>query len=266
MAIETPTAAQRDAAQQNLDICKQSLAQQAEQLAVDAVKKAKEQVDIAQQQLARMPEEIISGLQDAIAELLKIINGWENPSEPEFDADAIIGQIQALLDPVVNTLLGLLKTVGIPSIQGLDKIVDLLAALGKMKPSENPKPGKIPDIPPDLMSTLTDLLAAIQSLCMTLPAVLVNVIFKMIDKIVNVKIPVANVTLLGLAGSPVSLIGDFVGLAPKITDLVINMPGKIKIATERKIRDQIKAIQDLSIPDAPDDIQTPNDLPPCPQR
>ena len=55
-------------------------------------------------------------------------------------------------------------------------------------------------------------------------------------------------------------------LAPKISDMVINVPGKINTAVIGKLKQQLKLITDLSIPDAPDSIETPEPLPTCPNH
>lgn len=55
-------------------------------------------------------------------------------------------------------------------------------------------------------------------------------------------------------------------LAPRISDMVINVPGKINTAVIGKLKQQLKLITDLSIPDAPDNIETPEQLPTCPNH
>lgn len=219
----------------------------------------------ANQKLAKLPEEVIKNLQEAIAKLLSIINGWEDTSSPSFDPNAVIAAIEALLNPVVDTLVGIINSVGLPSIPGLDKIAELLAALSSMNPMPKPegyegpwpKPGKMPDFPPELMQLLTDLLAAIQSLCMTLPMVCVNILFNTVDLILSTGIPVVGLNFYTIIGMVpfVKEIPSLVKLAPKMTEMISNVPGKIGTAVQGKIKQQLKAITDLQIPDPPKDVK-----------
>lgn len=230
-------------------------------------------INEANQKLAKIPEDVIKNLQDSIAKLLSIINGWEDTSAPDFDPDKIISQIEALLNPVVDTLVGIIGSVGLPSIPGLDKIAELLTALSAMKPMPKPegyegpwpKPGKLPDFPPELMQLLTDLLAAIQSLCMTLPMVCINILFNAVDLILSTGIPVVGLNFYTIIGMVpfIKEIPQLVSLAPKITDMITNVPGKIGTAVQGKVKQQLKAIADLQVPDPPKDIEvlTP---PACP--
>ena len=230
-----------------------------------AAQKATAAINEANQKLAKIPEDVMKNLQEAIAKLLKLVNGWENTSELSFDPDKVIADIQKLLDPVVNTLLGIINSVGLPSIPGLDKIAELLTALSSMKPMPKPegyegpwpKPGNLPDFPPELMQLLADLLSAIQSLCMTLPMVCVNILFNTVDLILKTGIPVVGMNFYDIITAVpfVREIPALVSLAPKITDMIANVPGKIGIAVQGKVKQQLKAMSDLQIPDPPKDIE-----------
>lgn len=53
------------------------------------------------QKLAAIPEDIIDGLVKTIEKLMKIINGYENPSMPDFDPSVTITELENLLNPVI---------------------------------------------------------------------------------------------------------------------------------------------------------------------
>ena len=151
MAVETISPEQAKQAVEAEKLCQESLAQKATQESIEAAKKAKEEVDKATQKLAAIPEDAIEDLSKAMQKLMKIINGWEDTSAPEFDPDKIIADIQKLLDPVVNKLCSIIDSVGLPNIPGLTDIAELLAKLSSMKSTGPKKPGKNPEIPPQLL-------------------------------------------------------------------------------------------------------------------
>lgn len=66
-----------------------------------------------------------------------------------------------------------------PEVPGLAEIGKLLSALSASKSSSSEGGIKMPNIEPSpaLMKTLKDLLAAVQQMCMTLPMVLINLLF-----------------------------------------------------------------------------------------
>lgn len=267
MAIETITPEQ---AQQSADAektCQESLAQKTEQEAAEAAKKIKEAEDKVTQKLAAIPENTIDNLNKAMQKLMKIINGWEDTSDPDFDPDKVIGDIEKLLNPVVNPLSGVVTSCGLPKIPGLSDITTLLTKLSSMKSSGPKKPGKNPEIPPQLLQTLQDLLAAITSLCTTLPMVCVNILFNTVDLILSTGIPVVGLNFYSIIGMVpfVKEIPQLVKLAPKISELVTNVPGKLNTAVIGKLKQQLKMITDLAIPDAPDDVSVPKTLPACPK-
>ena len=65
-----------------------------------------------------MPEQAIGQLNEAIALLLSIINGYKNTNLPEFDPNAVIAKLQALINPVISAL----ASLPIPEIPGLSTI------------------------------------------------------------------------------------------------------------------------------------------------
>lgn len=207
---------------------------------------------------------------------MKVINGWEDPSAPEFDPNKLVSKLEKLLDPVVNKLLGIIDSIGLPKIPGLAEISDLLAALKAAKPMQKPegwkgewpKPGKKPEIPQEFKRLLEELLAAIQALMITLPMVCVNILFNTVDLILGTQIPVVGLSFYSIIGMVpyIREIPQLVQLAPKIVELVTNAGGTIKGAVEGKIKQMVKQAQDLSIPEPPENVPEPKNLPACPQR
>lgn len=106
---------------------------------------------------------------------MKIINNYENPNSKKFNSKSVIAELEAMLKPVLKAL----TSLPVPSIPGLAQIADLLASLKSFVSSDDSGGEEAPqaEIPPELTAKLKDLLAAIQSLCTTLPLVLVNLIF-----------------------------------------------------------------------------------------
>ena len=222
---------------------------------IDAQKTLAE-INKAKQKLAKIPEQTIANIQKAIQKLTTAINGWEDTSSPSVDPDAIIDSVTALLDPVVQTLTSIISSIGLPSIPGLTEISELLSSLSSMKPSEHQEAGKLPELPQDLLQTLTDLLAALQSLCATLPMVCVNILFNTVDLILSTGIPVVGMNFYDIIGMVpyVQEIPELVSVAPKIVDVVSNVPGKIGTAVTAKLKQQLKAINDLQVPKPPANI------------
>lgn len=276
MAVEPISGKQQADAADALADCRAGAAQAAEQAAADAARKAADAVRQAGQALAKIPDEITDAMQEAIKTLLKVINGWEDPSAPEFDPDAVIKKLEALLSPVVNSLCAIVDSVGLPEIPGLKQISDLLAALLRMRPPERPegwqgewpRPGKRPEIPQEMKRLLQELYAAVLSLSVTLPMVCVNILFNTVDLILKTSIPVVGLSFYSIIGMVpfVREIPQLVALAPKITKLVTNLPGELGNIAEGKIKQMVKAAQDLSVPEAPEEVPVPKDLPACPQR
>lgn len=271
--IEPISPTQAAEAEKNLEICKEGLAQQAEQAAEDAGKKATNAINKANQQLAKVPEELIESLQEIIKKLMNVICSWESPADPNFDPDKVIADLKKMLDPAVEMVVKLVSDVGMPEIPGLKDISELLAKLSSMKkpnpPTESMKLKlKKPDIPSEWKQTLLDLRAAVTALAITLPLIFINFLVNAVNEILGVKIPVVGLSLWSLLSAVpyVKQIPDLITLVPKTIELIPNFPTKIKSATEGKIREQVQAIQDLSIPPKPEATKPAIELPACPQR
>lgn len=266
MAIEQISSEQ---AKKTIEIkaeCAQSVAQKMEQKATEQIKKAKEELDKLSQSLAKIPEKAIKNLNEAIYKLMKIINGYEQPDDPEFDPAKIIAKIKSLLKPVVSAL----SSLPVPKIPGLSNISKLLDALTYMisSTSDNDTKSSIKkpkaEYPPNLKATLLDLLSAIQSLCTTLPLVLINLIFQMLDVIVGLFNDIAGVIGVPSIPYPLNLIPNCISMMPDIMNFALQVPGKLMNTIDGTLKQAYGKITSMQFPETPDDVQKPELLSPCP--
>lgn len=267
MAIEAINPSQQATAIETENICQQSLQQKLSQEAAESAKKAKEELDKAMQKIAELPYDMIGQLYDVIEKLMKILNGYENPSNPEFNASKIIAKLESMLNPVISAL----QKLPVPSIPGLSDIVKLLAKLSALASSNDdsspPDPKKLlPQIPPEVINILEDLLLSIQSLCATLPLVLINVIFQMLNVIIGMFTDIAGIIGVPSIPYPLSLVPDCISMVPDILDFMMNAPIKISLTTRNIIRKKIKQMMDMQIPKFPDNVEIPESLPCCPDH
>lgn len=135
MAVEQTTAAQQAASAMALSKCKESKQQNLAQDSAEAMKKAKEEIDQATQKLASIPKDIMKNIQDAMSQLMSIINGYEDPYNPNYDPYPSVTYTEKLLDSIVSQL----KSLPVPDVPGLSQIVNLLAVLSSTKKSTMPK-------------------------------------------------------------------------------------------------------------------------------
>lgn len=243
-------------------ICPICAAQKAEQAAEDALKKAKEALDNANQKLGQLPVTIIDDVNKAIEQLLKIINGYQNPESPDFDPATIIAKITALLDPVVKPL----EALPVPKIPGLGDIAALLAKLTSALPPAssmsqgeiNAKIPKRPAMPTKILDLIGDLISALQSLAATLPMVLINMIFDCLNIIIGLFGQISGVIGVPSIPPPLSLVPQAISLLPDINKLVINLPGQMAIATKGVIQKKLQEAAALQLPDLPTSIPDSN--------
>lgn len=247
--------------QLTIDLCKKSIDQNQSQLLTSQYKILKQQLDDALVQLGNIPSNLINDLYSLFTQLMKIANGYTDPSTYDFDPNAVIDTIISMLQPIIDAL----SALPVPSIPGLSQLVELLNKLKAMQDGNGSSQDKLPDIPSEIMYIINDLLTTIQSICMALPMVLLNVVFQMLNAIIGMFGQIAGV--IGVPGIPfpLSLVPQCISLAPKITDLVINLPIKLQQIVTNIIKRKI-AIISSSIPSCPEDINLPGLFPPCPQR
>lgn len=148
--------------------------------------------DKISQQLSDIPlkiEDKIDEVKLILDTLLgKLVAPMYNPDLPEFDVNALIAQIKALLNPVVSATAPLQAVVGnIPVLGDLAGILGMLSSGsggGKISKEDLKKlVPKKPELDPQLLTKLTGIGNDIMTFCMTLPMTLIQVIFAMIDVI-----------------------------------------------------------------------------------
>lgn len=260
--------------------CKNGVQQKLNQAIADADAKAAEAaaeaaqaVAEAQAKLAKIPEEIIEGLDKTIKTLMSIIGGYEDPGLPDFDPDKIIADIKSCLDPVIQGL----SSLPVPSIPGLNDITSLLDKLSQISASKSTMseddikkmiPDK-PEFPSKLMTTLNDLLTAVQSLCTTLPMVMVNLIFSMVDVIVSNFKMIQSAIGVPPIPPPLDKVPDCIALGPKILKLITNLPTQLTPTVQGVVRKKYQEIAAMKLPPKPTppaETPIPESYPTCPEH
>lgn len=268
MSVESITSEQQSIAASAKDHCMQGKSQAQSQAIVEESKKTKETADAAQQQLATLPYEIVNQAQNAIETLMGVINGYQNPSSPDFNAGAVIGEVTAAVSPVIS----MLASLPAPALPGLPNITSLMTTLGALNQSTSngtsaDPNGQLPQINEDIIKTIEDLIASLESLCTALPLALISVIFQMLNSVIlmfqqvtaSIGVPAMTLYPLTLAPSCIPMMQSFI-------DFAIKTPVKAGQAARNIMQKNVKAAADMQFPDFPEDVEEPAILPPCPQR
>ena len=199
------------------------------------IEQASFDVDSVNRNLAEVPMKIEDEM-DEVKTMLETLMGKMiapivDPNSHEFDPNALIGQIKAFLNPLLQTTTPLTALTGkIPVLGDLLQILTLLQQsssggsstltkeeLQKMFP-------KLPDIPSELFLKLYSTMINTFEFCMTIPMVFINSIFAMLNvvysklNIITSTIPLGNLY-------PLSLVGDALKAAPAAKDFVEYFPG-----------------------------------------
>ena len=281
--IEQLTDAQRNTSQQSKAVSDAGLSQKTQQLVDDAAKKADQVMKEAMQQLndanrkiAQVPEDAMLKLKEVEAKLWKIIAGLESPSSPDWDGKAVVAQIEALLKPVISGL----SSLPVPSVPGLSDVSELLSKLielmsmtpescGISKAELNKLIPNKPDLPTHLLDTLKSLVEAIQTLCMTLPIVMINLAFDMLGAIYDMFDQIVGIIGVPPPIFPFSVVKQVPKVGSDIKDFIVNAPGKVNNVVKGVIQEKLQLISALKhpkLPDEPPSMSVPENLPACPQR
>jgi hypothetical protein len=176
-------------------------------------------------------EEKIDSLKSILDGLLgKISGAIFQPESPDFDINALLGILKSFLDPVIATTKPLTAVVGnIPIIGDIMPLLSGSAGGGSMSKEDLKKfiaQYKKPTLPPDLMEKINKIYDDILTFCISLPTILSNLIFEMINVIYSkLKIITSVIPLGGMF--PLSLIDAAIAAGPKILQLVKVMPGMV---------------------------------------
>lgn len=258
MAVEQITSSQAKNAQLVQIESDDSLAKKIAFIADDAARKTKQAADLASEAAANAPDLVMVGLQQSIEAMLTMINGYQNAKNPTFDPMPLITKITASLNTVIVQLQGL----QIPAIPGLAIIKGLLvkletisAATKTVESQTGSKPGYNPEISPELMNTVQDLLVATQSLCCVIPLAILKLVFDMFNNVIQCfkQIMPHNYGLPTIP-SPLATAPLCSAAMPNFIDFVTNFSGQLGTVTYGTFRKQAKILQDAQIPAQPIDV------------
>lgn len=212
--------------------------------------------DKINQQLADIPlkiDETIDSVKEKLDILLgKLVAPVFQPELPEFDINAIIGLITSFLNPVLMSTAPLTAVVGNIPIIG-----DIAGLLGMMSSKSGPNKltkeeikkliPKKPELDPTFVSKLTKIKDDIIAFCMTLPTILIQVIFAMIDVIYSKLNIITSVIPLG-GMFPLSLLPAAIEATPLILKLIKVLPGLIYDCVKGLIMDKLAEAMALAMP------------------
>ena len=126
--------------------------------------------------------------------------------------------------------------------------------------------GQNPQVPPELMNILQDLLVALQSLATSLPMAFVKMIFDMLNTIIGLFKQIAGVIGVPSIPYPLSLVPQCIPLVTDIMEFIVDTPGKMSRVMKAVLAKKTKEMMEAQIPKAPSNIEQPEVLAPCPQR
>ena len=281
--VEQVTEMQKKAAETAKSVSEEGLSQKTQQLVDDAakiadqtMKDATRQIYEANRKIAQIPEDAMLKLKEVENKLWQVIAGLKNPSDPTWDGKAIVAEIEALLNPVISGL----SSLPVPTIPGLSEIKELLAKLMELLAMTPESCGiskaelaalvpQKPELPTHLLDTLKSLVEAIQTLCQTLPIVMVNLAFEMLAAIYDMFDQIVGVIGVPPPIYPFSLVKQVPKVGKDIKDFIVNAPGKVNNVVKGVIQEKLQLISALKhppLPADPPDMTVPKNLPACPKR
>ena len=122
------------------------------------------------------------------------------------------------------------------------------------------------EIPPQLMAMLNNLLNSLLSLCSTLPLVLINLVFQMLNVIIGLFKQIAGILGVPSIPFPLNLVPNCIAMMPDLMNFTLQLPGKMFDAAYGTLKSTYGKIMSLQIPEIPDGIKMPDSLASCPQR
>jgi hypothetical protein len=173
----------------------------------------------------------------------KFVGKVYQPEFPEFDVNKLIDILKTVLNPVIATTKPLTAVVGdIPVIGDLVSLLTSASGGGSSMTKEELekfiKQYKKPDIPSDLMIKVNKIYDDIMVFCISLPTILSNLIFEMINVIYSkLKIITSVIPLGGMF--PLSLVDAAITAGPTILKLVKVLPGMVYDCVAGIIKDKI---------------------------
>ncbi len=262
-------------AKKTLEMCKKSISLPDEELGRKAAIQAEKALQQAAAELAKMPDELVKQFKQIESMLQQLVTGFgdlnfmveDSAQDMEMLVDAMLAQLQSLLDPVFNTATSL--SLPLPPI--VAPVKDLIAMIPKM--GKDP-PGLTPDqkalieqfkkqkiqIPQDWKDSLNSMKDSIAIVMATFPICLLQLVFNMIDALIG--------QVLALGGAmpyPLNLIPLAIQLMPKLFMLYVQFPQNLYKVLEKKVKDMVAQAMALgaSVGSAVDGIVAPT--PSCPE-
>lgn len=239
----------------NCQECEEQLKKQK----TDIKKKAEQDVkDKANQALGKLQITQITELKNSIAQCLNVINGYEDPDDPNFKPEKILNNIISMLDPIIAPL----KELPVPDIPILSDIIKLIDSLtGMLKPSsflpESEITDRVPNKPqlsPSTADIIQEFSLALTSIVALLPFVLINMIFKCLEAIIKMFEEVADKIGVPDIPPPLPSVKDAIKLLPSIFKFIQTGPGQINNVMKGIIRKKLQESAALQIPKIPTNI------------
>jgi len=208
------------------------------------------------QKIAEVPlkiEDKIQEVKDMLDKLLgKFLVKTMNPDMPEFDIDALIGKIMAVLTPLMSVI-SPLEAVGgkVPVLSDLIAILSMMStqAADKKVPKDALKKlvPNFPELPPNLLDKAKGVMDDVLAVAMQLPMLLINVILEMINVIYSKLKIITSVIPLG-SFFPLTLIDSAITSVPTIVKFMYQAPSLIFVAVKGLIKQKLAEALALSIP------------------
>lgn len=230
-------------------------------LADDNIEKQKQAVDV---------NTTIDNIDKITADFINSTNeGLDNKTLKPIQLIRILNNVLTPVLDNINTVISSNKNTSIP---GLADITTLLSKLYSFQTSlSSSNDTKLPDLPSDLNDRLNDLLQSTIQICTALPIALINVAFKIINQILEVKIPIpvhiaSTQRIKDMSpciNPPASLIDTCIQVGENSQLLVQKMPSTLVGAVKNTMKINVKNLGDLQVPITPNNISVsvPESLP-----
>lgn len=268
---EEITEEQKQASENAVETAEAAVQQKTDQAAKAAEEAAAQAIDKANQAIADLPgkiEDVIKQFNETLKTLLgRVPDPSLDPDSPDFDINALIGQLTSKLTPLMSSAAPLASVTGpIPVVGDLSKMLPVLSQSAQPTPgvsSDDVKklvPNK-PEVPPALNAQLDKLQINIMCACMQLPIIFIIAICNMVNVIYSKLKIITSVIPLGSL-YPLNLVDTAMTAAPLAKDLMTNMPGLMYDIGSGLIKQKMAEVQAMgcsipkTLPVSQDEINT----------
>ena len=247
--IEAANNLAKQNAKKTLETCKKSLQLADDELSRKAAIQAEKALQQAAADLAKLPDDIVKQFKQLESALQQLVTGVgdlnfmveDSAQDMEMIVDAMISQMQSLIDPVFNTATSL--SLPLPQIVAPVKdLMSLIPQMGKDPPGITKEQKELiekykkmnvqlPQNWADSLASMKDSLVTVMAL---FPICLVQLVFNMIDAIVSqIK------ALGGSAPYPLNLVPIAIQLMPRLIMLYVQFPQNLYKVQEKKMKDMV---------------------------